>query len=198
MKRFFLICLSVSSLLHAQSAHHVEEKKVIVCAACHGAEGKSVNPEWPNLAGQHARYLLKQMHDYQQKQGRVNAVMSSILVDLSSEEMAELADYYERLPQALSEAAQQPLQKGEQLYRMGDFEKRIASCITCHGPKGTGNSGAGFPSLVGQHPEYLILQMQQFKSGIRRNDLNGVMQDACKKMTLDDMVAVANYLATLK
>ena len=83
------------------------------------------------------------------------------------------------------------------MYRGGDFNKHITACIACHGPKGTGNAQAGFPSISGQHAAYTIQQLQDFKEGKRKNDLNSIMRDISARMSIEDMEAVANYIAGL-
>ncbi len=196
-KWFFLFTLSYALIVNAAGDYHAGEKKSIVCAACHGATGVSSNPEWPNLAGQHAGYLIKQLQTYQQGHDRVGVVMTPMVSGLTRQDMDDLAEFYTKQPLPKGATPKRFMQKGEQLYRGGDFEKHITACIACHGPKGTGNAQAGFPLLAGQHPEYLILQMQQFKDGQRHNDLNSIMRDISGRMSTDDMTAVAYYMAGL-
>lgn len=196
-KWLFLLILSASLTLNAAGDFNAGEKKSIVCAACHGAQGVSSNPQWPNLAGQHVGYLIKQIQDYQRGHDRVGVVMTPMVAALTPQDIDDLAIFFQKQPLPTGVTPKQYLQKGEQLYRGGDFEKHITACIACHGPKGTGNAQAGFPMLAGQHPEYMILQMQQFKNGQRRNDLNSIMRDISQRMSVDDMTAVAYYMAGL-
>lgn len=196
-KWLFLFTLSYSLMVNAAGDYHAGEQKSLVCAACHGAKGVSVNPEWPNLAGQHPGYLVKQLQAYQHGDDRVGAVMTPMVAALTPQDMEDLAEFFHQQPVPKGVTPEQYLHKGEQLYRGGDFEKHITACIACHGPKGLGNAQAGFPMLTGQHPEYLILQMQQFKEGKRRNDLNAIMRDISSRMDADDMAAVAYYIAGL-
>lgn len=196
-KWLFLISLSCSLILNAAGDLAAGEKKSVVCSACHGAQGVSSNPQWPNLAGQHAGYLIKQIQDYQRGHDRVGVVMTPMVSGLTPQDVNDLAEFYQNQPVPKGVTPQQYLKRGEQLYRGGDFEQHITACIACHGPKGNGNAQAGFPVLAGQHPEYLILQMQQFKDGQRRNDLNAMMRDISKRMSADDMAAVAYYITGL-
>ena len=193
----FIFTLSCSLVANAAGDYQAGEKKAAVCMACHGATGVSSNPEWPNLAGQHVGYLIKQLKEYQQGHDRVGVVMTPMVSSLTRQDMDDLAEFYKNQPLPKGVTPKRYLQKGEQLYRGGDFEKHITACIACHGPKGTGNAQAGFPVLAGQHPEYLIIQMQQFKDGQRRNDLNSIMRDISKRMSADDIAAVAYYMAGL-
>ena len=93
----------------------VGKSKSVTCSACHGAEGNSVNPEWPNIAGQHAQYTHQQLQAF--KNGdRSNPLMSSQAMLLSDEDMRNLAVYYESLPGAAAAVADpSPLARGEAL-----------------------------------------------------------------------------------
>jgi len=164
------ICLSYGS--NATGIYNAGKEKSIVCAACHGQEGVSINPIWPNLAGQHAG-------------------------NLNEQDMEDLALFYESQKTHSGSTPKKYLNRGEQLYRGGDFSKHITACIACHGPKGTGNGQAGFPSLSGQNAAYTILQLQYFKTLKRKNDLNAIMRDISARMSIEDMEAVANYVAGL-
>jgi cytochrome c553 len=69
------------------------KQKSAVCAACHGADGNSVAPDFPRLAGQQPDYLAKALHDY--KSGaRKNAIMAPQAANLSSQDIADLAAYF--------------------------------------------------------------------------------------------------------
>lgn len=173
------------------------EEKAIVCAACHGPAGVSTNPEWPNLAGQHRAYLVKQINDMKQAKLRASPIMAPMIENLTSKDIQDLASYYSQQPIPAGVTPKAYLSKGERLYRGGDFDKHITACIACHGPRGTGNAQAGFPVVSGQHAAYTVLQLQQFKTGQRKNDLNSIMRDISQRMSSDDMLAVANYIAGL-
>ena len=67
--------------------------KSATCVACHGADGNSVNPIWPKLAGQHAAYLEKQIKDFRDGR-RKDPMMSAMVATLSDEDIANLAAYF--------------------------------------------------------------------------------------------------------
>lgn len=69
------------------------KSKAATCVACHGADGVSVNPMWPNLAGQKELYLAKQMKDFREGK-RNDPVMGPMAKPLSDEDIADLAAYY--------------------------------------------------------------------------------------------------------
>jgi len=172
-------------------------EKIVLCAACHGSQGISANADWPNIAGQHANYLLKELQDFKSGKTRNSPPMTPLMATLSEQEMIELAAYYSKMPVAENSTPVKYLKRGEQIYRGGDFAQKITACIACHGPKGTGNGQAGFPMLSGQHAQYTIGQLQLFKDGKRSNDLNGIMQDISAHMSAEDMEAVAYYIQGL-
>jgi cytochrome c553 len=64
-----------------------------VCSACHGPDGKSVDPSYPNLAGQHESYLVKSLADYRAGR-RVNAIMAPMAANLSDQDIEDLAAWY--------------------------------------------------------------------------------------------------------
>jgi len=198
MKKIVFVVVLLGSIA-AQAADIVSAppEKATLCVACHGQLGNSANPQWPNIAGQHSAYLNKELHDFKQGGTRSAPTMAAIVTTLNDSDMAQLANYYSKLPLAQGSVPEKYLKRGEQLYRGGDFDKHISACIACHGPKGTGNGEAGFPSLSGQHAAYLIMQLQAFKTKTRHNDLNGIMRDISARMDQTDMESVAYYIQGL-
>lgn len=172
-------------------------KLASVCAACHGQQGISPQPIWPNLAGQHPQYLVKQLADIQQGAQRKVPSMSALVAQMSKQDMDDLAAYYAKMPKAIGVTSDPMAPKGEHIYRGGDAEKGITACIACHGPQGTGNAAAGFPVLAGQHSAYIVLQLLAYKKGERSNDLNHIMHDISSRMSQEDMEAVAHYIEAL-
>jgi len=198
MKKLALIFFLCTPLvIYAQDNAPSTANKALVCAACHGQQGNSVNPEWPNLAGQNTKYFVKQLKDFKNSSLRSAPTMSALLANFNEQDMDDLAAYYAKMPLAQGATPEKFLKRGELLYRGGDFGKRITACIACHGPKGTGNAQAGFPGLSGQHALYTLMQLRAFKDGKRRNDLNHIMQDISSRMDKDDMEAVAHYIEGL-
>ena len=84
--------------------------------------------------------------------------------------------------------------RGEQIYYGGDMNKRIPSCAACHSPSGHGNSPAAYPALAGQNYEYLVNQLENFKSGQRSNDPAGMMRDIAERMSDKEIEAVSTYI----
>jgi cytochrome c553 len=173
--------------------------KSITCAACHGPEGNSVNPLWPNIAGQGAPYIVAQLKAF--KEGlRENQLMTSQAMMLSDEDMADLAVYYESLPQA-SQAVADPslMEKGQALYRGGNVSDQTSACIACHGPNGRGNPAAGYPALNGQHAAYTAKQLRDYASGARKSGgQTQMMRSIASTLGEDEIVALASYIQGLK
>lgn len=172
-------------------------EKNATCMACHGNTGHSSNPIWPNLAGQHASYIFKQLQDFKAGKTRNNPSMTGMVAPLSEQDMHDLAAYYASFTVAEGQTPKKYLERGARVYRGGDFKRGVTACIACHGPNGMGNQQARFPVLSGQHAQYTIQQLQAFKKGKRSNDLNGIMQGIASRMSTEDIEAVAYYIQGL-
>ena len=193
-----LTCIESRTTAGNEGDASAGEGRSITCTACHGAEGNSVNPLWPSIAGQHATYTVQTLRAFQEGK-RQNPLMSSQAMMLSEEDINNLAVYYEGLPAAAQSVANPDnADRGERLYRGGDSENGIAACIACHGPAGRGNAGAGYPAVNGQHAAYTAKQLQDYASGARQSyGANEVMQAIASRLTQDDIDALASYLQGL-
>lgn len=171
--------------------------KSAVCAACHGADGNSSNAAWPSLAGQHASYIYKQLTDF--KEGRRNdATMTGMVALLNNDDMKNVAAYYEsQQPKPVAFDAEL-IEAGENIYRGGITETSVAACMGCHAPNGKGNGPAGWPSLKGQHPDYIATQLKAFKLGTRANDTGKMMRNVSVRMSDMEMKSVAAYIAGIQ
>lgn len=173
------------------------ESKAALCAACHGTDGKATQDTFPNLAGQGAGYIAKQLAEY--KSGaRNNPIMLGMAAALSEQDMADLGAYFESLP-AIKGIAEdrEDLKLGESIYRGGITEAKIPACMACHGPSGNGNPAAKWPALAGQNAAYLDASLKQFRSQERANDPNEMMRMVSKRLGDDEIAALANYLQGL-
>ncbi len=202
MKNRLLIALTGLTLLTTQPLIAggdiaAGETKSAVCMACHGPAGISVNPEWPNLAGQHVQYITKQLNNFKAKE-RHNDLMSPMADPLSEEDIADLAAYYssQKISQPQKVEAE-AAELGEALYRGGDTAAGIAACAGCHGPAGEGNPQAKFPRVAGQQAAYIALQLKAFRGGARTNDTGSMMRNVTIRMTDAEIDAVSKYIAGL-
>lgn len=180
----------------AQGDASAGQGKSAVCAACHGADGKAIQPAYPNLAGQHASYIAKQLTEYRDG-GRVNALMTGQAANLSDQDILDLAAYYSQMPKIEGVASEDDLALGMNIYRGGITAAGVAACSACHGPAGMGNPGAAWPMVSGQNAQYNADQLRYFRSGERANDPNAMMRGVAKRMTDAEIDAVANYMAGL-
>lgn len=174
-----------------------------MCAGCHSADGNSIIPINPNLAGQHAGYLTKQLMDFQSVDGetakRNSAVMTAMVAALTKENMQELGEYYARQEvnhTATSEADADVIAAGKILYHGGNLDSNVPACASCHGPTGSGLP-PHYPGLAGQHAAYTLAQLELFNKGERAND-NGVMQKVLSRMNALEKKAVSEYISTMR
>ena len=171
------------------------------CAACHGQDGVAVLPNSPNLAGQNAPYLLRQLKLI--KSGtRSVPLMAGQLDAFKDDDLANLAAHYASLKAQVGQAAADNADKlalGEQIYRAGIATRGVAACTACHSPTGSGNALAGFPHLGGQTVQYVTAQLTAYREGNRATDdeTGGVMRSVAKGLTDSDIAAVANYVQGL-
>ena len=173
-----------------------------VCAACHGADGNSVRPANPNLAGKQAEYIATQLAHF--KDGtRSNPIMAGMAANLSPEDMRSLGAYFSQ-QKAKGNAAKDPnlVAAGQKLYRGGNAATGVPACAGCHTPTGIGIP-VRYPRLSGQYADYTLAQLQAFKAGQRGLDKQGkdangrVMQAIAARMSEQEMHAVADYVAGL-
>lgn len=167
-----------------------------VCAGCHGVDGIAAITNYPNLAGQGAPYIFKQLMDF--KSGaRENAVMQGMVANLTEEAMHNLAAYYAEMSPSELMSSPDNLETGKQIFLGGITAIQVPACTACHAPDGAGNDAAKFPRLSGQHAEYIVSALQNFRSGARANDPGKMMQMVAKRMSDDEIAAVANYVQGL-
>lgn len=183
----FTIILIFQSVMAVAS-----DGKVAVCTACHGADGNSVNPIWPNLAGQGAEYTYQQLAAFKSK-ARNNAIMWPIANSLSEKDMWEIADYYSKMPIKISSVAEINI-SGQKLYRGGNPEKGIPACMSCHGPNGAGNSPAKYPALRGQHAMYTASQLNNYKNGTRKHNMMNSISAMLSNNEINDL---SEYISSL-
>ncbi|MBS0544366.1 MAG: cytochrome c4 [Proteobacteria bacterium] len=208
MKRSLLLSslLLVAGSLHAQTAApdlaKAKQTAETVCAACHNADGNSAIPANPKLAGQHADYLYKQLHEFKSWEGkkavRENAIMSAMAAGLEEADMKGLAEYFASQTQKPEPAKNvATIDQGQKIWRGGIPAKGVPACAACHGPAGAGLP-AQYPRLSGQFADYTEAQLKAFRDGVRANDPNRMMRMIALKMTDPEMKAVADYAAGLR
>ena len=204
MKLMSLAVLGASLMVIVQGAAHAAEgnaqngqAKAAVCAACHGLDGNSVNPEWPSLAGQHPQYIERQLHLF--KNGtRQSPVMAPMAAPLSDQDMADVAAYFATQKAKGLDASEAKVAAGQRLYRSGDANRHVPACAACHGPQGYGNPPASYPSIHSQHSTYLAAQLRAYRKGDRTSDPNQMMRNVAAALSDEQIDAVADYVQGLR
>jgi len=182
--------------------------KAGVCTACHGVNGNSVNPEWPNLAGQNAAYVREQLVMIRDRK-RVNELMYPIVKDMTDQDFADVAVYFAAQTPAGLESDPSYWKAGEALYKSGDASRNIPACTACHGPSGQGNAGAGYPALRAQHSVYTVKQLQDYLTKNRYRDSadasvvnatrnSAMMTTIAARLSPEDIRNLASYLQGLR
>lgn len=202
MKKTVIAVLSAAfvgllpNLVLAQGDAAAGQAKSALCATCHGADGNSQLAINPKLAGQNASYMVKQLQDF--KSGaRAGATMAAMVLSLSDQDMEDIAAWYASQEPTLLGADPESIELAESLYRAGNSDIAVAACSACHSPTGQGNAPAGFPALSGQHPEYTLQQLKDFRSGARANDGSAMMRTVVERLTDTELEALASYVSGL-
>jgi cytochrome c553 len=162
------------------------------CAICHGPEGVS-DANSPSLGGQYAGAIYKELNDF--KSGaRVNGVMTPFAINVSNQDMLDLAAYYSYLPRLPAGDFSAPV-KVPLIVVTGAPMRNIAPCGACHGAM---DVKSGSPWLGGQSAVYIKTQLQAFASGARRNDISQQMRNIARQLTPDEIDEAASYYAALR
>jgi|HubBroStandDraft_4_1064222.scaffolds.fasta_scaffold301551_2 cytochrome c553 len=171
-------------------------KTIETCGTCHGINGRSVSPTFPNLAGQTAPYIELQLHAFKdQSRGDpdAQAYMWGMASPLSDTMISALAAYFAAQPPAKGTPGNAALiAQGKTLFEQGVPARQIPPCASCHGANAAGL--ATFPRLAGQHAPYLLRQLLVIQSVLRTAP---VMHGVIKDLTRDQMQAVVVYLESI-
>jgi cytochrome c553 len=158
--------------------------KAASCVACHGADGVSSNPAWPNLAGQKEAYLVDSLKAYEAG-ARDEPVMAGIAKALSDADVANLAAYYAGLP--CKDVASEPGRPAALA-----VPAKASGCAACHGAAGV-SANPMWPDLAGQPKEYLVIATQAYKSGARKH---AMMAGIARDLSDADVENLAAYYAS--
>jgi cytochrome c553 len=171
-------------------------KTIETCGTCHGVNGRSIAPTFPNLAAQTAPYIELQLHafkDQSRADPDAQAYMWGMASQLNDASITGLATYFAAQPAPVGTTGSAALvAQGKKLYEEGVPARQIPPCATCHGPKAQGM--ATFPRLAGQHAPYLLKQLLVIQGVLRTAP---VMHGVVKDLTKDQMQAVVAYLESL-
>ena len=175
------------------------QAKSAICAACHGMDGNSVVPNWPKLAGQHEKYLLRQANLIKSGARQVPEMMG-IVPGLSDQDIQDLAAYFSGQEATAGVADESKVVLGERIYRAGNAESGVPACMSCHGPAGEGNPLSGYPALAGQHAVYTRKMLNGFRAGENygKDDAPSlIMNGSASELSDAEIEAVASYIQGL-
>ncbi len=166
------------------------------CSKCHGSTGVSASPLFPNLAGQLPVYIETELKLFRQRgrsDPRARAFMWGITRDLTDEQIKGVARQFSSQPPVRGAVSSHPAlsAKGKWLYENGAKEREVEACIVCHGHDGEGINTN--PRVAGQHRDYLVSAMVQFRSRVRENK---VMQHVAQNLTDDEIDDLVEYVST--
>jgi cytochrome c553 len=189
-----LICIAFGNAQAADESIKVASLANDVCGGCHGADGNSIAPTFPKLAGQQKVYLLRELKDYKSGK-RVSKIMAPLVASLSDDDLSNLAAYYAKQKAAPGVAGDAKLLSvGKNLYLKGNSKTDVPSCDSCHEEDGSGSGR--FPRVAGQHVDYALDQFRLYATGKRTNGAR-VMQAVAERMTEEETRAVAEYMASM-
>lgn len=166
------------------------KEKSALCQGCHGEDGNSVVPNFPRLAGQYAEYIFRQINNFQTGT-RSDPVMTGMAATVTNrKDLADIAAYF---------ASQKLMTGTPEKHEAGQKLALGYGCLGCHGEDGKGKpaNNSIFPVIGGQHKDYLVKQLHDFKTGARDTDMSGTMNELANRMTDADIEAVAEYLSSL-
>ena len=174
------------------------QAKAAVCGACHGLDGNSSDPQYPKLAGQSEQYIVRQLTDFKSGK-RQNPIMLGMATPLSTQDMHDIGAYFASQKSRPGVADQALVEPGETLFRQGDPKRDIPACMACHTIDGSGNPGAMYPQLAGQHAQYIEAVLKAWHDGASwGTDVHSqIMPTIAKKLDAKDITALASYIEGL-
>jgi cytochrome c553 len=205
--RMIALIVSAATYLGAAAASGAAEPNVVndsplgravqTCGTCHGTNGRSVSPTFPNLAAQTAPYIeaqLKAFKDQTRADPDAQAYMWGMAAQLSDAQISELAEYFSKQPAPAAGKSGGPaaIARGKQVFEEGVPARQIPPCASCHGAHGEGM--ATFPRLAGQHAPYLLKQILVIQNALRNAP---VMHGIVKDLSRDQILAVTAYLESI-
>ena len=188
----------------------VGQTKAGACAACHGVDGNSIDPQYPSIAGQHELYIARQLKLFKSGE-RMNPIMVGMATPLTEQDMRDIGAYYstQKIIAGLADdsiiatgpnAGKKFYQVGEKVYRAGSPSTGVPACMACHGPTGAGMPGPTYPALGGQHAQYTQLTLTAFQEGMvwgTDKNANSIMSQVAKNLSDEEILSLSTYLQGL-
>lgn len=193
-----VLMLVCSSFAYSAANSAAGKEKSATCQGCHGTDGNSYAGNWPNLAGQHSRYIRKQIQNFQSGD-RQDPTMTSMVKGLSQTDIADIAAYFssQTIKPVETTAGANLIALGRKIYKGGNRYSGVPACAGCHGPNGAGISPSAFPVLSGQKIDYTKKALNDFRADIRQNDPHSIMRNIAGRLTDKEIHSVATYISTL-
>ncbi|HET7300373.1 MAG TPA: cytochrome c [Oleiagrimonas sp.] len=185
-----IVLLAGFGSAHAQSSNNLKGDKqagktyVYTCAGCHGIPGyQNAYPTYhvPLIAGQNQQYVSDALHEYQQGI-RKHPTMDAQAEDMTDQDIANIAAYLSSLKPAKLAGAH---------VDTGPGAKKSVTCQACHGKYGIAVASQ-YPDLAGQHADYIVQVLHEYKDGQRDN---AIMKGFASQLSEQDMQDIANYFA---
>ncbi len=160
-----------------------------LCAACHGANGRSDMPGTPVLAGQHSLFTITQLFMFREGR-RANEAMTAVAKTMTDADMRGFADYIGTLPPVAPAPPATPpdatrMSKGQALAQQH-------KCAFCHGADLSG--GQQVPRIGGQHEDYVRMTLKGFHDHTRAG-YTRAMSEAMSQVPTEDLDVLAYYAA---
>ncbi|AMG47944.2 c-type cytochrome [Achromobacter ruhlandii] len=174
--------------------------RVAACTACHGEQGRAgADGYYPRLAGKPQEYLYHQLLNFRDDR-RQYRPMAHLLTGLPDAYLHEMAAYFAAQhvpypPPARAEVSAATLEAGRQLALSGDAARGLPACASCHGAA-LGGALPAIPGLLGLPRDYIGSQIGSWKNGLRRAAAPDCMADIARKLTPEDIGALAAWLSS--
>jgi len=165
-----------------------------LCQGCHGEQGISLEGLIPKLAGQYAKYISKELRNYQSGT-RSHQIMNAMAGTISDDDLADIAAYFASRPKMKGAGSDNEV--GKKLFLHGDISRTVVACINCHGVNGKGltPNTSMFPVIGGQQKDYIRRQLVNFRKDERTNSPNMIMNRITHKLTDDEIEGLADYVS---
>ncbi len=192
-----LLCILACSTAIADGDAAVGKSKTLLCSGCHTRDGNSKNPEYPVLASQGQAYMVKQILDF--KSGaRKEMHMTPLVEAISNADIPDITAYFSSQMRKQNSAPPPTSDLGKQIFLSGNSAKPVSPCSGCHGEDGKGNAVLKFPSLAGQHADYIVKMLKEFRSGTRSNDKNALMRNIAMDLDDKEIEALAAFITAMR
>ena len=197
-----LVACATASSVHAQEVKgdaKAGEKKIAMCIGCHGIQGYQASfPEIykvPKISGQGAKYIVSALSAYK-KGDRKHPTMRGVTDNLSDQDMADLAAYYESHGKV--DGAMVSVKATEGSAKAAELVKKGA-CVSCHGDNFSKPIDPSYPKIAGQHGDYLFVALKSYKTdnNPKVGRANGIMGGVVKQFSNAELKELAGYVSAL-